>query len=435
MPTNGAARDGALGPQIGEGADQDVGEPLARVVADRDRGRRLGVQHAPTRADDLDRAENPVVRRHRRIGHRADGEDDGGARARPRHVERARHLRRRARQVHGQTVAALHQAGVDPRRRTAASVVVHEPLGLGLAVGELAQQRASGALDDVDGLAEPDLHRVPAELLDQLVQPPLAEGARRALCAQVRDRGLRVADVLGQEIEHVAVVLPAPVQADRREDHALGVHLTQVRTLGPGIHPADVQVVRGRSGPGEEPAVHEDGLQDVHIGGVHRAQVRMVRDEHVAVVDLASPPFEDRAHHQRHRAELRRDEVGLGDEDAVRREERAAEVLHVADDRAVARALQHDAHLLGGRDEARVDQLEADRVERVRARAPRCRAPRGRARGGAPRGRAHVRPRSHRFPSSSILAAWPRPITTVESICSTIAGPSSTFLARSCSRR
>src|SRR5262249_55842039 len=45
-----AAADRLAGPDGGRGPDQRVGEPLAGVVPDRDRGGRVGVEHVPARS-------------------------------------------------------------------------------------------------------------------------------------------------------------------------------------------------------------------------------------------------------------------------------------------------------------------------------------------------------------------------------------------------
>src|SRR6266571_3177676 len=147
----------------------------------------------------------------------------------------------------------------------------------------------------------------------------------------------------------------------------------------------------------------------------------MVGEERVAGSDLAAPPFDERLHHQRHRAELRRDEVRLRHQVAVRPEDRAAEVLHLADDRAVARVLQHPAHLDGGRVERRAHQLESDRIELPAHLRP----PRG------PRAACHPASSSHMLPRESIRARWPASITVVASSWCTIAGPATRLPARS----
>ena len=91
----------------------------------------------------------------------------------------------------------------------------------------------------------------------------------------------------------------------------------------------------------------------------------MVGQERVAGGGPAAPAVDDRLDHQRHGTELGRDEVGLGDQVPVRPEDGAAEVVHLPDDRAVARVLQHPAHLDRGRVQRGAEQFESDRVELV----------------------------------------------------------------------
>ncbi len=99
-----------------------------------------------------------------------------------------------------------------------------------------------------------------------------------------------------------------------------------------------------------------------------------------------------------HQPELRRDHLGVGDQPSRGVEDAAREVEHLADDRRVGRAVLDDRHLLGDRRERAVQDLLRDRVDR--------------------------HPRS----SSSVPPGAPRSVqpggtVTVESSCSTIAGP------------
>ena len=97
---------------------------------------------------------------------------------------------------------------MDPCRRTTPAVVIHEPIGLDLTVWQLLQQRARRALHRVDSLAEAGRDRPFAEPIDQFTDPALAERAGGALCPEVRNRRKWVADVLRQQVEDVAIVLP-----------------------------------------------------------------------------------------------------------------------------------------------------------------------------------------------------------------------------------
>ena len=361
--------DRLLGPQVGGRADDRVRQSLARVVADAHGGRRVRVQDVPLGADHVDRAQDPFVRGERGIQERAHGVYEAGAGARPRHVQGAGHLWGGPREVDRQAVAGLPQVDVDPGRGTVAAIVVHEPLGLALAVGELAERGPHRTLDDVHRLRErrPDGGR--PEPLDRLLEPAPAEQTRGALSLEVRDRRARVPDVLGEDRQDVGVLLAAHVEADRREHQPLRVHLLERGPLGPRVHPADVEVVRGRAGPRVELAADEHGGDHVDVGRVHRPKEGMVRHEDVPVGDPVAPCVDDRPHDEGHRAELRGDVVGLGDQVAVRGEEGAGEVLHVPDDRAVRGALQDAPHLLGGGEQRRVDQLERDRIEAGHRRA------------------------------------------------------------------
>ena len=89
----------------------------------------------------------------------------------------------------------------------------------------------------------------------------------------------------------------------------------------------------------------------------------MVGEEHVAGLDPARPALLEHLDHERHGAELSRDVIGLGDEIAVASKERAAEVVHLPDDGAVARMLERRPHLDGGGAKGRIDQFERDRIE------------------------------------------------------------------------
>src|SRR5581483_5942522 len=101
--------------------------------------------------------------------------DDYRPCAGPRYVEGARDLCRRPRVVDPQSVAFLAQPCVDPGGRLAQAVVVHEALGLGLHIRELAQGGARRRLHVIEGLSESAANRVGTEPLDGLLEPPTTE--------------------------------------------------------------------------------------------------------------------------------------------------------------------------------------------------------------------------------------------------------------------
>ena len=111
-------------------------------------------------------------------------------------------------------VPALGQPGVDPGRWTASSVVIEEPFGLGDPVGQIDQGGASRPLDHVERLTEPGHDVASAVAFDQLEETTLAQQARRALGAEIGDRRVRVANVLGQQVEQIPVLLTTAIQTD-----------------------------------------------------------------------------------------------------------------------------------------------------------------------------------------------------------------------------
>ena len=145
----------------------------------------------------------------------------------------------------------------------------------------------------------------------------------------------------------------------------------------------------------------EERREDLQVGRVGAAHVRVVGQECVAGVDVVAPLLENGLQRELHQPELRGDLLGVRDHPPVGGEQAAVEVEHLADDRRVRRAVLDHRHLLGDVVERAGQDLLRDRVDRrgrhatpppAPARAWRRRRP-GRA---SPPGRRSWRPPARR---------------------------------------
>ena len=141
-----------------------------------------------------------------------------------------------------------------------------------------------------------------------------------------------------------------------------------------GIGAADVEHVRRGAGEADELALVEDRDDDRDVGRVRRADVRIVVQDHVALVDVVAEDADHVLDDLRHRAHEHRRRVGLGEVVALAVEDAGAEVLGLADDRGVGHAVEHARHLLRDRGERAADDAHQDRRREPGARGPPRRA-------------------------------------------------------------
>ena len=170
----------------------------------------------------------------------------------------------------------------------------------------------------------------------------------------------------------------------------------------------------------------------------------MVVDDDVALLDLAAQRVHEAADVPGQRADVHRRRVGLAQLAAFRVEDARAEILRLADDRRVAHAEEHARHLLGDGVESAAEDPERDRVDldAVSGRRPWLAADLvfhdAHAVTSSPAASclasADAPTSMTMFPKRSTWAPIPGGITVVESYWLTMAGPSSRFPARSCSR-
>ena len=136
---------------------------------------------------------------------------------------------------------------------------------------------------------------------------------------------------------------------------------------------ADVEHVRRGAREADELALVEDRDDDRDVRRVRGAGVRVVVQDHVALVDVVAEDPDHVLHDLRHRAHEHRRRVRLGEVVALAVEDARAEVLGLADDRGVRHAVEHARHLLRDRGERAADDAHQDRRrEPGAAPAPRC---------------------------------------------------------------
>ena len=130
--------------------------------------------------------------------------------------------------------------------------------------------------------------------------------------------------------------------------------------------PISIQCVTLITGERDHAAapVHEDRLDQADVAGVRAALVRDVGREDVALAHAVEAVLaQDALDLRPERAGEEREAVRLGDDLCVRVGDAAGEVEHLVDDRAHARAREHDAHLVGRRVQLLLDDLDRERVE------------------------------------------------------------------------
>ena len=300
------------------------------------------------------------------IGDHLQRAEHAGRGDRERRIHRARHLRIGAGEVGDDRVAALDDAQlhgerlvVDLARRDDAVAV--EDIGeLRLAIGQRAQRGAHHGFRVVLHLLHDVEQRVGAVFRRQRLQPRRGTPVRRHLRAQIAEPLGGGADIGEDDRLDGGIRLAVAIQADRRQAQALAVDLGH-RAVAAGRGAADVGPVRAHAAEAEQAAFVECGRDDVHVGQMRAALIRIVVDEHVAGRDIGKR-LHDRAHRIGHRAEMDRQVGALRDHVAADVEDAAGVVAGHLQQRRIRGLRQDDLHLLGRAGERVLHHLEAGRV-------------------------------------------------------------------------
>src|SRR5215208_2022081 len=333
------------------------------------------------------------------ISRGAQGEVARRTRHRERAIDVAAHLVRGTGEVDGHGVVVYRDGCSYGDVVVGHAVALHEVFGLALPVGQLADGLAGTPLGVGDNLVEGRKDDLLAPTLDQLAYTLFGNVVRGDLGAEVAASQVGGANVGEQEVEDVVYVLAPPDQTHRRDDDPLLEDLARVGGHGAGAHPADVGVVRPRDGVAEDLSFVGDGGDEGYVWEVRAARVGVVYGEDISRLRVAAHDGGDRL---RHRPKVDGDVLRLGDHVAFCVEERGRAVAPLLDVRRVGAPDQDRPHLLG--------------YARERARQHRERY-------GIQPHLAHTVSNT-RVPTPSTPPLQPGRTTQVDSLNSTIAGPS-----------
>jgi hypothetical protein len=261
-----------------------------------------------------------------------------------------RHSCVRARQVDRDLVALHDHLRLDAQADAAVARVVVEPARGRLidAVRDLRDLRAEHPLRVVHPVVARAHHSVDAVALhepQEAVAPEPAGGEHRVHVAAVHRLG---ADVVEEHPVEVLVQHASPVPPQAVVELRLRVDVEGVG-VDARVGAADVEHVRRHGREPEQLALVEDRDGDGDVGRVRRAEVGMVVDDHVALLDLVAETVEEPPDVPGQRADVHRRRVGLAQLAALGVEDPRTEVLRLADDRRVAHAEEHARHLLRDR--------------------------------------------------------------------------------------
>ena len=273
-------------------------------------------------------------------------------------------------------------AEVDP-------VVVDPVLEVVLAVRELAERGLRHALGVVEHLAHHRTRRLQAVAGDLDADLALGNRARRKLGAQVAEHLDGDADVALDETPEGLVALTAVEQSHRRNSQPFLIDFGRVRRVRTRDPAADVGLVRGAARERDALAVHEHRLEHEDVGQVHSALERIVQDEHVAFAHVVVVVREHRGERGRDRAEMHRQREGpLCDHVSPCVGHGGGKVHVVPQHTGVGGAAHGHRHLVRGREQGVLEQLEIDRVGVVHHGSPRIGARRWGRPGASAWGRA-----------------------------------------------
>ena len=202
----------------------------------------------------------------------------------------------------------------------------------------------------------------------------LRDLARRELGAEIAEHLDGDADVALDQAPQGIVAHPPVEQPHRRDAQPLLVDLGRVRRVRARDPAAHVGLVRGAARERDALPVHEHRLEHEDVGQVHPALERVVEHEDVAFAHFVVVVGEHRGERGRHRAEVHGQREALRDHVPARVGHGRGEIHVVPQHPGVGGAAHGHRHLVRGREERVLEQLEIDRIDVVGHGAPRVAA-------------------------------------------------------------
>src|SRR5581483_7065486 len=333
-----------------------------------------------------------------------------------------------SREVGAQRSALLRQPAADRIEHVVVAVVVDVHLVEPRPVRNLVQPTPDDALDIGEDLVLRGEKRVDAVLVDQLVDAPVRdlEGGHPGAHLEVALLGRpvvpdqRVCDVLSQA---------EPLdQLHGREERRLAEAVGRADDEAAGDRAADVRVVHDDRRPGDDLPFPEDRRREDPVVRVDRAGGRVVREEHVALLDLVAHPLAQDALDEDLEIGGVREDVDAGEELLARRRQQArVHVERLVDDRRAGQAGGEHSLLVVDRPQPVAEDLERNRIDRRRHAGCDTSATRTASRSAA------ATSVNDMYRSTS--ARYPGGTTTLSPIRSTTAGAITTSPGRSSSPR
>ena len=153
-----------------------------------------------------------------------------------------------------------------------------------------------------------------------------------------------------------------PLYRNRRNAQTLLPDFRCGRIISPVGRPADVALMGAHDGPKEPPAVMEHGHQRGHVRQVAATMVRVVQEDHVALLRLGKSLLGG-FQRPRQSADMDRDVIGLGNQTAAIVANGDREIAARVQDLGIGGAQHRLAHLGGNRAQPVPDHGLRDRVE------------------------------------------------------------------------
>ena len=231
-------------------------------------------------------------------------------------------------------------------------------------LGELLQRAERNLLAVVHEVLDRHDERVMAVLRHELLQSARTDPRGRDARPHVASEEVGQSRVDFEQAHQRLVRPPGLDQLDGRQPEALLEDLLGLGGDAPRSHAADVVPVRDVGCPGDDLAVREHGHREHDVVQVRDAAVvGVVGREDVAVADLLGRvELEHPLHGLVEHAYERRDPSAARRQAPLRVGHAGAHVEHLVDDRAHRRPAHGGEHLVAGRLQARLDDLEGDGV-------------------------------------------------------------------------
>ena len=237
------------------------------------------------------------------------------------------------------------------------TVAVAKVLKTSLAVRQLCQEGSHHALRVVEDFLHDFRKSLAAVFIGQVGQSLARPSVGSNLCTEVAPTLVGCADIRPYNRLDVPVEFAFVVYAHWRKSKTFAIDFRH-RAVAARSGAADIRPMSTHAAKPEQLAFIEGGTDDIDVRQMRAAEIGVIVNEHIAIMDIVAKGLDHRAHCVRHRAEMDWQIRALRHHVAFRVEDAAGIVARDFQDWRIGGFGEDDLHLLGRLEQAVLDHFK-----------------------------------------------------------------------------